>query len=252
MNAEAGSKELNVLDICSGSGCISLLVQSRISEILNVKTTGWDISKNAVKLARFNRRTLLPYDANAQFHVKDLFQPLTAEDHRQYDVVVANPPYISAASFNRSTAPKQKRHIVQPPESEQLTARSVRNWEPKLALVPLISPNSIEFPEDIFYHRILELQRDVFKSKYLILEVGDSSQAHRIALLAANQFGAKKTVTFLADGIENMKLASSRKTWYTTSTNESGRVKFVYYGEGNIRAVVVHHTETNLFREQRK
>lgn len=61
------------------------------------------------------------------------------------------------------------------------TARSVRHFEPQLALVPptrhtcTISGN----PEDVFYHRIISLFFEL-QAKLLVLECGDRPQARRV------------------------------------------------------------------------
>lgn len=63
------------------------------------------------------------------------------------------------------------------------TSRSVRNWEPKLALVPEpnlnANSNSNVEPQDVFYERLLGLFR-LARAKVLVLEVGDEGQAERV------------------------------------------------------------------------
>jgi ribosomal protein L11 methylase PrmA len=55
--APSPRNELNILDVCSGSGCISLLLHSLLSKskkFPNIKTLGLDISPKAVALADEN------------------------------------------------------------------------------------------------------------------------------------------------------------------------------------------------------
>jgi hypothetical protein len=66
------------------------------------------------------------------------------------------------------------------------TNRSVRNYEPKLALVPpILSTNSQmhTLPEDIFYPKILNIARDA-NARLVLTEVADTEQALRVAKLA--------------------------------------------------------------------
>ncbi|KAJ5441359.1 hypothetical protein N7491_003765 [Penicillium cf. griseofulvum] len=83
------------------------------------------------------------------------------------DLLISNPPYISQTEFRNGT-----------------TARSVRRFEPKLALVPPYSGSGMEdcMPEDIFYYRILTLSFKL-KAKFTVLECGDSNQANRVVAL---------------------------------------------------------------------
>lgn len=89
-------------------------------------------------------------------------------------MVISNPPYISPRSFNKDTS------------------RSVRNYEPKLALVPTDSPsiltdlNPMEKDMSIgdsFYPRLLEIAETVNAST-LLLEVADMEQAKRVVAQA--------------------------------------------------------------------
>ncbi|KAJ5302060.1 hypothetical protein N7508_006923 [Penicillium antarcticum] len=83
------------------------------------------------------------------------------------DLLISNPPYISPHEFGNGT-----------------TARSVRLFEPKLALVPpsLVTGEESDRPEDIFYYHILALSFKL-RAKVTVLECGDMGQAKRIVSL---------------------------------------------------------------------
>ncbi len=157
---------------------------------LNV--VGVDISSEAISLARFNQRQLLQeYDEhvcgtsertrktaakNIQFLKADILEPSPgsrAETLRQtlsqtpfWDIVISNPPYISPNAFDRTTS------------------RSVRNFEPKLALVPSrLAPVDDEAQGDWFYPRLLELSEAV-DANILLVEVSNMDQAVRVAAMA--------------------------------------------------------------------
>ncbi len=98
-----------------------------------------------------------------------------------WDIVTSNPPYISPRAFNTETA------------------RSVRMYEPRLALVPpsttspLLAPLSPSTPQlptpkasssgDTFYP-ILRSTASSVNAGILVMEVGDLQQARRVASLA--------------------------------------------------------------------
>jgi methylase of polypeptide subunit release factors len=192
---------LKILDLCTGSGCISLLLNSVLSKYSgHVQIHGWDISRDAIALAKENWAHNIQLghvkesaDKRVRFEVVDIFDDgdklqeiLLKQSHRNLkkadvNIIIANPPYISQEAF------------------ETETTRSVRNWEPKLALVPEKRPISDVFEHppsevlkavettdaaDIFYQRLLVLHSDVFKSQVLLMEIGDDAQALRVAKTA--------------------------------------------------------------------
>lgn len=76
-----------VLDIGTGSGCIALSLASR-----GFKVEAWDISEEALKIARDNA-SRLALDVN--FRKEDILQKdLSGSCESTFDVIVSNPPYI--------------------------------------------------------------------------------------------------------------------------------------------------------------
>ena len=74
-----------VLDIGTGSGCIAITLQLDMPES---KVTAWDISADALDVARENAQQL---GANVSFVRQDA---LNAKPEGEWDVIVSNPPYI--------------------------------------------------------------------------------------------------------------------------------------------------------------
>lgn len=74
-----------VLDIGTGSGCIAITLQLDMPES---KVTAWDISADALDVARENAQQL---GANVNFVKQDT---LNAKPEGEWDVIVSNPPYI--------------------------------------------------------------------------------------------------------------------------------------------------------------
>lgn len=153
---------------------------------------GIDISPKALDLARLNLRynvrtgRLAPQAFDqVEFHQADVLgrddgsisgieDILTKYERPEvsiggadtaFDLLISNPPYISTSDFRNGT-----------------TARSVRLFEPRLALVPPTVRFRRDFcdrPEDIFYAHILALTRKL-RPRLVVLECGDLGQAYRV------------------------------------------------------------------------
>lgn len=81
--------EMQILDLCTGSGCIliSLLKKGLERGIKGCGGTGTDISEGALAVAARNAERL---EVQAEFLQSDLFGRIEG----RYDLIVSNPPYI--------------------------------------------------------------------------------------------------------------------------------------------------------------
>jgi ribosomal protein L3 glutamine methyltransferase len=79
----------NVLDLCTGSGCLAILASQSFP---NALIDAVDISADALKVAA---RNVADYglDHRVTLHRGDLFKPLGG---RRYDLIISNPPYVDA------------------------------------------------------------------------------------------------------------------------------------------------------------
>ncbi|HMJ31393.1 MAG TPA: 50S ribosomal protein L3 N(5)-glutamine methyltransferase, partial [Xanthobacteraceae bacterium] len=79
----------NVLDLCTGSGCLAVLASRRFP---NARIDAVDISKDALDVAA---RNIADYglEDRVTLHRGDLFEPL---GQRRYDLIISNPPYVDA------------------------------------------------------------------------------------------------------------------------------------------------------------
>ena len=75
---------MKVLDMCTGSGCILISI---LKNIVDVEGFGYDISKQAINVAKENAKL---NGVTATFERSDLFDNVTDK----FDVIVSNPPYI--------------------------------------------------------------------------------------------------------------------------------------------------------------
>jgi len=80
-----GNKNMSVLDMCTGSGCIAVSLSTYFSDVSAV-----DICENALNVARRNSDK---HDmSNIKFIQSNMFESLDA--NKKFDVIVSNPPYI--------------------------------------------------------------------------------------------------------------------------------------------------------------
>ena len=85
------NKNLFILDIGTGSGCIILSI---LSEIKGGKGIGVDISRKAIEVAKKNSNKL-----GLNNRVKFLNKPLENIYGYKFDLIVSNPPYIKTSDI---------------------------------------------------------------------------------------------------------------------------------------------------------
>jgi hypothetical protein len=142
--------------------------------------TGVDISPVAVSLSNTNLNHNIslglirpPSPSHSiTFQQSDIFSPvwLSPEAAGRWDVIISNPPYISPRGFARECS------------------RSVRNYEPKLAQVPLPRPDVGVAQEDVFYARLLDIGAVVIP-RVMLFEVGGMDQALRVVKMVGERMG---------------------------------------------------------------
>ncbi len=110
MVAERGP--IRVLDLCTGSGNLALVIASHVARS---RVVGVDLAPEAVALAQANA-VHLGLSERVHFFQGDLYSPF---DHKEsigpFDLIVCNPPYISSARID-------------------LLPGEIRDHEPRLAL----------------------------------------------------------------------------------------------------------------------
>ncbi|KIV76979.1 hypothetical protein PV11_08822 [Exophiala sideris] len=207
----AKDRKIRILDLCTGSGCMGLLVHSILKpakpptsgspwiwpERFELEILGVDLSGPCVAIANYNLRHNLSMgslhpdaERDVSFKEGDVLKlaKLAGEDDQlsnrileflndrpnvpdesTWDVVIANPPYISPRDY----APGGR------------TETSVRKYEPKLALVP--DDATSVHPGDLFYWPLSRISQAV-GAKLLVVEVGDSDQARRVHFMLGKNF----------------------------------------------------------------
>ncbi len=151
------SKNLTILDIGTGSGCIPIVLKK---EIPNTDVSAIDISEKALEMARKNA---LDNQVEVKFLYKNILE--TASLYKKYDIIVSNPPYV--------------RNI-----EKQEIKRNVLEYEPHLAL----------FVDDtdalLFYRKISQLVlKSLAPNGKLFLEINQYLGKETVELL--EQIGFK-------------------------------------------------------------
>lgn len=91
----------SALDLCTGSGCLAILLAHAFE---NAQIDATDISRDALDVAAKNVDDYHLHDRISLIQ-SDLFSGLSG---RRYDLIVSNPPYVSASSMEN--LPEEYRH----------------------------------------------------------------------------------------------------------------------------------------------
>ena len=92
LNAGRDKAGVRVLDMCTGSGCIAVVLAKHDFDV-----TAVDISRRALRVAKRNARL---HDVNIKIIQSDLFSNIVGK----FDVLVSNPPYIKTAEIGKYDA----------------------------------------------------------------------------------------------------------------------------------------------------
>ncbi|WOO89777.1 peptide chain release factor N(5)-glutamine methyltransferase [Mollicutes bacterium LVI A0078] len=82
---------LDIADVCSGSGVIGVSLYQRLKADYNIKVTFVDISEEALAITELNAKA---YELDYTILKGDMLKPLI-DNKLQFDVIVSNPPYIA-------------------------------------------------------------------------------------------------------------------------------------------------------------
>ncbi|SMN18632.1 similar to Saccharomyces cerevisiae YNL063W MTQ1 S-adenosylmethionine-dependent methyltransferase [Maudiozyma saulgeensis] len=159
-------KNLQIVDLCSGTGCIPLLLINETKKLFknnSLQVDSIDCSQMAINLTKlnfnlnFNKKSNFKNDYNISFktHKFNILDEIKVKEfisknltNQKINILTCNPPYIPPSEFIKDVR------------------SSVRMYEPKLALL-----GNLEF-----YHNLIEtwIKFDLIES--FVYELGDLSQ----------------------------------------------------------------------------
>ena len=175
-NETTNEKQLKILDIGTGSGCIAISLKK---ELPSSKISAIDVSNEALRIAKKNA-LLNKVDIN--FIHLDILK--TNNLDKLYDVIVSNPPYV------RELEKKEMKN-------------NVLNNEPHLALF-VDNKNPL-----LFYNKIAELAKNFLtKNGQLHFEINQYLGKETIILLAEKGF---KNIQLKKDIFGNDRIISAFK-----------------------------------------
>ena len=90
-----GLSGVRVLDVGTGSGCIALSLCTMLEDVVDLEVEGWDVCVDALSVATKNREALGVSQTQVIFRHLDALAPVSWQTSKLFDVVAANPPYIS-------------------------------------------------------------------------------------------------------------------------------------------------------------
>jgi release factor glutamine methyltransferase len=174
-----GSRQ--VLDLCTGSGCIAAAIAKNVE---NAEVVATDISDAALKVAAENMEKLKLAD-RVKLLCGDLFDPIIEGlDDGRVDLIVSNPPYVSESEYTK-------------------LEKNVQAYEPKDAL--WAGANGLDV-----YKRIIEKIDDFLKPDgALMMEIG-YAQGNAVRELLENT-GIFKTISIEKDFANNDRIAIAEK-----------------------------------------
>lgn len=177
LNNHSDGKQ-RVLDIGTGSGCIAVALKYR-RKLWSV--FAMDVSDDALDVAKYNAGKM---NTEISFFNADIFsENFLINTHRQWDIIVSNPPYIHREEVN-----KMDKHV--------------KNYEPALALfapdnnvlavyqqifeyasLSLVSRGCLYVElNEFFATQIHALAKNYFSEVFVILDISDKQRGLRTVL----------------------------------------------------------------------
>ena len=172
----------HVCDLCTGCGCIAIAIAKNHA---NAHVVATDISDKALAVAARNVEKH-GLQERVELLCGDLFDPLVPHlDATQWDLIVCNPPYVSAAEY-------------------EALDKNVKDYEPKAAL--LAGEDGLDI-----YRRIVEkIDRFLKPDGALLLEIG-YAQGPAVRELV-ERTALFSTITVEKDNQNNDRVVTARRT----------------------------------------
>ncbi|MBR5371178.1 MAG: peptide chain release factor N(5)-glutamine methyltransferase [Oscillospiraceae bacterium] len=169
----SGKTGLHAVDLCTGSGCIALALKSQRNDL---HVTGIELSDDALRYALENAKLL---GLDADLRKGDVLDPQTAAQFHDLDLIVCNPPY--------------------------LTAEDMQHLQPEVAHEPAAALFGGEDGLD-YYRNITKLWKDALRIGGILCYEAGMGQAQDVAAIMRNQGFEEIGIIPDAAGIERVIL----------------------------------------------
>jgi release factor glutamine methyltransferase len=177
---QTGYKGGTILDMCTGSGVISVVLALELdaSRVIAVDRSEEALRIAAVNIARHKKKNEISLVCS------DLFSALNP--HRGFELIVANPPYIAVSEFED----------LQP---------EVQKWEPETALVA--GSKGLDVIEKLADH-IFEY---LMPGGWLFIEIGADQKESVYAIFAGHASDAYGCIEIINDWSERPRVLKARR-----------------------------------------
>lgn len=174
---ENNQQKLNVLDVCTGSGCLGVSIFLENKQNIN-KIVISDISNKALKIAKQNINV---YKANNYIKIlQSNFLNKILVEQKKFNILVCNPPYIDKNDLNISD--------------------STLKYEPKLAL--FTKDNGLFFYKEVIKN--LDNIMLIDKQFIIVFEIG-WKQKNDLEVYLNKEIGLKYNWKFAKDYFDNWR-----------------------------------------------
>lgn len=163
---ENKNEELNIIDLCSGSGCIAIA----LAKNLKAKVSALEIDEKAINLAKKNAES---NQVQVDFLQADLLNTgHLIKNTEKYDIIVSNPPYIreyeKEGMESRVVNYEPSKALFVPDDDPLVFYRSIidfslKNMKPQGRVYVEINQNLGEKTRQLFleYFNYVELKQDI-------------------------------------------------------------------------------------------
>tara|TARA_Y100000590_G_scaffold317577_1_gene359265 strand:+ start:1093 stop:1935 length:843 start_codon:yes stop_codon:yes gene_type:complete len=149
------NKDIFILDVGTGSGCIIL---SLLEELKSIRGVGIDISKKAIEIAKKNAKMYKNFK-----RIKFLNRDINQIYNKKFDLIISNPPYISTHQIKN-------------------LSEDIKRYEPRIAL------NGGNDGLDVVRKVIYKSKSILRKNGFLALEIGFGQHNKVSQILKLNGF----------------------------------------------------------------
>ena len=149
------NKDIFILDVGTGSGCIIL---SLLEELKSIRGVGIDISKKAIEIAKKNAKIYKNFK-----RIKFLNRDINQIYDKKFDLIISNPPYISTHQIKN-------------------LSEDIKRYEPRIAL------NGGNDGLDVVRKVIYKSKSILRKNGFLALEIGFGQHNKVSQILKLNGF----------------------------------------------------------------